>query len=58
MRGYDSQGMMVVTDLAVGNNLAPAIIKLLQQTTVDYIHTHNTAAGCFNCAVVRAGSVK
>ncbi|MGJ8662395.1 MAG: DUF1203 domain-containing protein [Marinicella sp.] len=54
LRAYDILGMMQAAEIVSGDQLKPALNKLFQQPTIEYIHIHNAGAGCFNCKVVRA----
>jgi hypothetical protein len=46
--------MMVDNRLVDGNEIEPALEKLLAPSNVDYLHTHFAAAGCYAAKVERA----
>jgi len=54
VRSFDTQGMMVDKRLVDGQELEPAIEKLLMPSSVDYLHIHFAAAGCYAAKVERA----
>jgi hypothetical protein len=53
-RSFDASGMMVDFRLVDGQELEPAIEKLLTPSNVDYLHIHFAAAGCYAAKVERA----
>lgn len=54
VRSFDSRGMMVDHRLVDGQELKPAIEKLLAPLNVDYLHVHFASPGCYAAKVVRA----
>ncbi|TDR23364.1 DUF1203 domain-containing protein [Marinicella litoralis] len=54
MRAYDRAGMMIAAAVVAGEALEAAMVEMLQQPKIEYIHLHNAGPGCFHCAVVRA----
>jgi hypothetical protein len=54
LRGFDAVGRMVAADLAQGDGLEPAIVGLLQDPAVDYLHAHFAARGCYAARIERA----
>ncbi len=53
LRGYNSEAMMIEAEVLKGKNLKSGLLKIFQNTAVEYIHIHNAMPGCFNCSVVR-----
>lgn len=53
VRGYDAGGMLVDTEVVNGGELKEAIGRQFSNETVNYLHIHNAAPGCFNCSIVR-----
>jgi hypothetical protein len=54
VRSFDSSGMMVNNRLVDGQELELVIEKLLAPSSVDYLHIHFAAAGCYAAKVERA----
>jgi Protein of unknown function (DUF1203) len=54
VRSFDANGIMVDNRLVDGQDLEPAIEKLLMPTNVEYLHLHFAAAGCYAAKVHRA----
>jgi hypothetical protein len=54
VRSFDTNGMMVDSRLADGQEIEPVIEKLLAPSNVDYLHIHFAAAGCYAARVERA----
>jgi hypothetical protein len=54
VRSFDANGMMVDNRLVDGQELEPAIEKLLTPSKVAYLHVHFAAAGCYAARVERA----
>ena len=53
VRGYSSKAMMLVAEVVEGKQLKEHIIRIFQDSAVEYIHIHNAMPGCFNCSVIR-----
>jgi hypothetical protein len=53
VRAYDSDGMMVASDVIEGVALPDGARRLLEDETVAYLHVHNAKAGCYSCRVDR-----
>ena len=56
LRAYDEVGMMVAARTLPGRELAGAVVELLRDERVAYLHVHNSGPGCYNCRVERGGS--
>ena len=54
VRGYDTAGMLIDAEVVNGSDLEDGIGRLFADENVSYLHIHNAAPGCYNCAVVRA----
>ena len=54
LRAFSAHGMLLEADVAEGNELAPAIERLLSPAEVAYLHVHNARPGCFAARVDRA----
>ena len=54
IRGYDTEGMMIDSEVVNGSELADAIGRFFSNETISYLHIHNAGPGCYNCCVVRA----
>jgi hypothetical protein len=54
LRGYDAAGMMVTAEVVQGTELEPALLRMLAEPAVDYLHVHHAKPGCFACRVERA----
>jgi hypothetical protein len=54
VRAYNAAAIMVEAEVVAGVELELAIVRLFQQSDVEYIHIHNAKPGCFNCSVHRA----
>jgi Protein of unknown function (DUF1203) len=53
IRGYDSAGMMLISDVVDGRDLEEHLERFFTDPTVEYIHIHNARPGCYNCRVDR-----
>lgn len=53
LRGYTAEAMMVEAEVVEGKDLEKHIVKIFQNSAVQYIHVHNAKPGCFDCSVVR-----
>ena len=53
LRGYDSTGMMLMSDVVEGRDLEEHLERFFADPLVDYIHIHNARPGCYNCRVDR-----
>lgn len=54
IRGYDGDGLMLISDVVNGSELEEHISRFFADPGVEYIHVHNARPGCYNCAIVRA----
>ncbi len=54
LRGFSRAGMLIEAGLAMGDEIAPVIEKLLQNPEVDYLHAHNAMHGCYSARIDRA----
>jgi hypothetical protein len=54
LRAFDAAGMLLDADVAEGDELVPAIERLLRPSAVAYLHVHNARPGCFAARVDRA----
>lgn len=53
LRGFDSAGMIADAELVAGDNVEPAIARLLADTSIQYIHAHYAKHGCYACRIDR-----
>jgi len=53
IRGYDSAGMMLISDVVDGSELEEHLWRFFGDPHVEYIHIHNARPGCYNCRVDR-----
>ena len=53
IRGYDSAGTMLISDVVDGSELKENIWRLFADPHVEYLHIHNARPGCYNCRVDR-----
>ncbi len=53
--GYGRGRLLRAVEQAVGDQIEPAIERLLARADVDYIQAHNTEAGCYDFRIERAG---
>jgi hypothetical protein len=54
LRSYDRSGMMLEADVVAGEELGPAIERMLERSATEYLHVHNAKPGCFAARVDRA----
>ena len=54
IRGYDSEGMMLISDVLDGSELEEHLSRFFADPGVEYVHIHNARPGCYNCRVDRA----
>ncbi len=55
LRGFDTDGMLVWAELvSPDQDIEAAIGRGLAQTSVDYLHAHNAAHGCYAARIDRA----
>lgn len=54
IRAYDEAAMMKAARVVAGEALEETIRELFTNEAISYLHIHNAAPGCFNCAVHRA----
>ena len=53
LRGFDKDGMMIDAMLAQPGDADEGIRKLLENRTIETIHAHNAARGCFAARIER-----
>lgn len=53
LRAFDSDGMLLRAELAMGEEVRGAIERLLLVDGVDYLHVHNAMHGCYAARVDR-----
>lgn len=53
IRGYDSAGMMLISNVVDGSELEEHLGRFFSDPGVEYIHIHNARPGCYNCRVDR-----
>ena len=54
VRAYDEAAMMQGARVVEGEALEQTIRDFFTDEAISYLHIHNAAPGCFNCAVQRA----
>ena len=54
VRAYDEAAMMKAARVVQGTALEETILDFFNDAAIAYLHIHNAAPGCFNCAVRRA----
>jgi hypothetical protein len=54
LRAFDALGMMTAAELAPGADLAPAIVRMLAEPGVAYLHAHNPGRGCYAARIDRS----
>jgi Protein of unknown function (DUF1203) len=54
VRAYDQLAMMKDARVVDGRTLEETITDFFENEAISYLHIHNAAPGCFNCAVQRA----
>jgi Protein of unknown function (DUF1203) len=54
VRAYDAEGMIIGARVVKGTELETIIQSSFADERASYLHIHNAAPGCYNCAVVRA----
>lgn len=47
LRGFSGEGMLIEADVAMGDDVSPAIERLFQNQDISYIHAHNAKQGCY-----------
>lgn len=53
LRAFDAAGMLQDAEIAPGDDLEPAIARLLARPEVAYLHAHYAAMGCFAARIDR-----
>ncbi|WP_425100435.1 DUF1203 domain-containing protein [Tropicibacter sp. S64] len=53
LRGFDTDGMMVVAEVLEGTALADALPKVFDDRSVDVVHLHYAKPGCYAARVTR-----
>jgi hypothetical protein len=54
LRGFSSDGMLLVADVVEGRDIRAAIQSFFANTNVAYIHAHNARQGCYAARIDRA----
>jgi Protein of unknown function (DUF1203) len=54
LRAFDAAGMMTDADVVAGNELAAAIVRMLERPAVAYLHAHNAKPGCYAARIDRS----
>jgi hypothetical protein len=54
LRAFSEDGMLVASEVASGQDLAPAIARLFALPGAAYIHAHNAGHGCYAARIDRA----
>jgi hypothetical protein len=54
VRAYDRDDMMVDATVCEGPATGEAILRMLEDDAVAYLHLHNARRGCYSCLVERA----
>ena len=54
LRAFDRAGMMVDADVVEGASVEDLILRLLEDSRVDYIHAHYAKRGCYAGRISRA----
>lgn len=55
LRAFDRQHLICAAELASGDDIAAAILRLLADPVTDYIQAHFALRGCYAAHVERAG---
>ena len=53
LRAFDENGMMLDAEVAKGEEIEPAVLKLFRNPDVTFIDAHNAAQGCFSGRITR-----
>lgn len=53
LRAFSPEGMLLDAALGTGDDVAPAIEKLLSNPEVAYLHAHNAMHGCYSARIER-----
>lgn len=56
LRGFDADGMMIDALVAQPGEADAGIRKLFEDSTIETVHAHNAARGCFSARIERHGS--
>lgn len=54
LRAFDHRSTIVAADLVEGDDLAPALERLLADPAADYVHIHYAKFGCYAARADRA----
>lgn len=54
LRAFDAKGMMLDAEIAQGDEIEAAVLRLLAQEDVLHIDAHNAIRGCYSGRIVRA----
>lgn len=54
LRGFDQNGMILDACVVQGDDIRPAVLKLLTDDRIVHIDAHNAAQGCFSGRITRA----
>lgn len=53
LRAFDEEGMLVESEVAMGDEVGPTIERLFENPRTAYIHAHNAKPGCFAARIDR-----
>ncbi len=53
LRAYDADAMLTDADVAPGDELREAAVRMLADPRVEYLHAHNAGPGCFAVRIER-----
>ena len=53
LRAFDEAGMLVESEVAMGEEVKPAIERLFENPRTAYIHAHNARPGCYAARIDR-----
>lgn len=53
LRAFDSEGMMVDADLAIGEEIKQTVVRFFENNQICYIHAHNALRGCYSGRIDR-----
>lgn len=54
LRGFSAAGMLLEAAMGMGEDIAPAIERLLSNPEIAYLHAHNAMHGCYSARIDRA----
>jgi hypothetical protein len=53
VRAFDSDGMLIAADMALGLEVKAVLERMLEDGTAAYLHVHNAMHGCYSARVDR-----